>query len=325
MKRLALRALLIPAYGLAALGTAAAYLHFSVGIVAGFDGIAQGRYFLGPILSILSALAVLALWRVWSIGARLWRYGAYASASPQARRYDAAGVAAAAATLIGFGAIAKPIYRTEEVLIFGILLGPAAVIAIIAFIRSLYRSQASASATAVGGDDAFVAPLHLADLPGLVCGTAIGLLGIDYLVPRPFSSGWGPCKWTVLYPFHPALWPVERPIAFDGCDDSAQMLCSIGISLSLVCLLAGATAAYIGKSANAARGAVSASLAVAIVLTALSVEVLRAPHPQSIDWVRSIVVSVFIVVGAGWLGYVGGKAATWLWRPGFRSMGRQSS
>ena len=45
-------ALLIPAYGLAALGTAATYLHVSVGIVAGFDGIAKGRYFLGPVLSI---------------------------------------------------------------------------------------------------------------------------------------------------------------------------------------------------------------------------------------------------------------------------------
>lgn len=308
MKRLALRALLIPAYGLAALGTAAAYLHFSVGIVAGFDGMAKGRYFLGPILSILCVLAALALWRVWSIGVRLWRYGAYAHASPQTCRYDAAGAVAAAATLFGFVAIAKPIYRTEEVIIFAVLLGPAAVLAILAFIRSLYPSQTNALAAAAGEgrDGVFVAPLHLADLPGLVCGTAIGLLGIDYLVPRPVS-GWGPCKWTVFYPLHPNSWPVERATVFDACNDSAMMVCWIGIPLSLVCLLTGATAAYIGRNANAVSAAAAASIAVAVVLTALSIEVLSAPHPQSIAWVQSFVVGVFIVVGAGWLGYVGGK------------------
>jgi hypothetical protein len=42
-------------------------------IVAGVDGMPQGRYFLGLALSILSLLAIFALWRVWSIGARIWR------------------------------------------------------------------------------------------------------------------------------------------------------------------------------------------------------------------------------------------------------------
>jgi len=266
-------ALLIPAYGLAALGTAAAYLHFSFGIVAGFDGIAKGRYFLGPLLSILSALAVVALWRVWLIGARLWRYGAYINALPRDGRYDAAGVVSAVIALVGFGAIAQPIYRTVEVIVFGILLTPAVVLATVALVRGRSHSQTNASDTAVDESAAatFNAPLRLADLPGLVCGTSIALLGIVYLVPRPIS-GWGPCNWTVFYPLYQDLWPVERTLVFDACDDGAGIVWVIGVSLSLVCLVSGNLAAYIGKNANAVRGAASAAIAVAVVLTALSIE-----------------------------------------------------
>ncbi len=309
-------ALLIPAYGLAALGTAVAYLHFSFGIVAGFDGIAKGRYFLGPVLSILSALAVVALWRVWLIGARLWRYGAYINALPRDGRYDAAGVVSAVIALVGFGAIARPIYRTVEVIVFGILLTPAVVLATVALVRGRSHSQTNASDTAVDESAATTcnAELRLADLPGLVCGTSIALLGIFYLVPRPIS-GWGPCKWTVFYPLYQDLWPVERPLVFDACDDGAGMVWVIGVSLSLVCLVSGYLAAYIGKNANAVRGAASAAIAVAVVLTALSIERLGSPHPIYIGWVRSFIVGVLIVVGAGWLGYVGGKRAMLFRRP----------
>jgi phage tail sheath protein FI len=317
MKRLALRALLIPAYGLAALGTAAAYFHFSASIVAGVDGIAHGRFFLGPALSILSFVAMLALWRMWSIGARLWRHGSYVITSPQDARYDLPGVVAAAGALMGFAAIAKPIHRTEEVGVFGVLLSPAALLALTAFVISFFRSQVNTPVGAKSDDAAsvFVARLRLSDLPGIVCGTAIGLLGIYYAVPRPVS-GWGPCNWTVFFPLYPDSWPVERPIAFDACDDSVITLCCIGIPLSLVCLVSGATAARIGKNPNAVRAAAAASISVAVVLMTLSMDVLGAPHPQTIAWVHSLIVGFFIVVGAGWLGYVGGQKAIRLGRRG---------
>jgi hypothetical protein len=256
------------------------------------------------------------LWRVWLIGIRLWRYGAYLNALPRDRRYDAAGVVAAVIALVGFGAMAQPIYRTLEVIVFGILLAPAAVLATAAFVRGRSHSPTNASDTAIDESAvaAFKAPLHLADLPGVVCGTSIALLGIFYLVPRPIS-GWGPCKWTVFYPLYEDLWPIERPLVFDACDDGVGMVLVISVALSLVCFVSGNLAAYIGKNANAVRGAASAALAVAIVLSALSIEVLGLPHPIYIGWVRSFIVGVLIVVGAGWLGYAGGKRTMPFRRP----------
>lgn len=313
MERSTPRTLLIPAYGLAALGTPVTYFYLSAGLIAGIDGIAQGSYFLGSILSILSVLALLALFRVWAIGARLWRYGRYANASPQTRRYDAAGVVAATAALIGFSAIAKAIGRATEVIFFGILLGPAAVLAITAFIRGRTKSQVDASAVAMGADTDFFPRVHVLDLLGLVCGTVICVLAIDYLVPRP-TSGWGHCKWTWLYPIHAPLWPTEPLVMFDGCNRGSEMYFLLGLSLSFVCLLAGAIAAYIGRRVNPRRGAVATSLAVAMVFVVLIADVLRNPH-EYLSWARSIILAVLVVVGSGCVGYMGGQAARGLWRP----------
>ena len=303
-KRLALRWLLVPVYGLAALGTASAYLHFVVGTIAGVDGITKGRYFLGAVLSILCLLAVLALCRVWLIGARLWRFGAYTNASSRDRTWDAAGVASAAAALVGFIIIAKPIFRVEEVWLYGILLAPAALLSIIAFLWSVYVPRSSVPAGMNDGAGS-AATLRLADLPGLICGTAFGLLGIYYLVPRPIS-GWGPCDWTVFYPLYPDLWPVERPMVFDACSNDAMTLGVVSIVLSLICVVAGGVAAAIGRNANAVRGAATSVVVVAAALTRLVVTVKSNRGAEYYGWVESFIVAVLIVAGAGWLGYLGG-------------------
>lgn len=301
MQRLAMRALLIPVYGLAGFGTAAAYLHFVVGSIAGFDGIAKGRYVLGPVLSLLCLLAAFALWRLWSIAGRLGRYGAYINASLKDRKYDAAGLAAAGAALIGFVAIAKAIHRADEVAFFSILLVPAACLAINAFLWSTAEPATPASRSA--------ATLRLTDLPGLVCGTAIGLLGVYYLVPLP-RSGWGVCEWSVFYPLSSNLWPVERGEVFDACSESAWTLSIISGVLSLVCLIVGAFAAAIGRNANADRGARAAAIVVAVVLARLAVQMSDTPDAPYIAWVESLIAGVLIVLGAAWLGYVGGKRGT---------------
>jgi hypothetical protein len=299
MKRMAVRSLLTPVYALAVLGTAPAYLHFVAGSIAGFDGITKGRYFLGPVLSLLCVLAAFALWRTWSIGGRLWRYGAYINASPKDRSYDAAGLAAASAAFIGFVAIAKAIHRADEVIVFSVLLVPAACLASIAFLRS---KSVNGSADGVRS----AATLKLVDLPGLVCGTAVGLLGIYYLVPVPIS-GWGACDWTVFYPLYPDLWPVRRLEVFDACSNDVWTLTVISGVPSLVCLVAGTLAAAIGRNANAERGALAAAIVVAFVLVRLAVQMSDTPTAPHIGWVHSLIAGVLIVLGAAWLGYVGGK------------------
>ena len=312
MKRLALRVLLVPVFGFAAFGTAAAYLHFAVGAVAGFDGIAKGKYLLGPLLSVLCVLAAVALWRVWLIGARLWRYGAYINTSPKDRCYDAAGLAAAAATFSGFVVIAKAIERPAEVIYFSIVLAPAACLAIIAFLWSLYAPRTNAPS----GDATDTAPgvgrVGPADLPGLLCGTAIGLLGVYYVVPRP-RSGWGVCDFTVFYPLRPDLWPVARMITFDTCAADVVTLSIISSVLSCVCLVAGALAAAIGTKANAGRGARAAAIVVAVTLATLAIQASVTPDAPYLGWVESTVAGLLIVVGAAWLGYVGGiRGARWI-------------
>ncbi|HKS57790.1 MAG TPA: hypothetical protein VJS12_21005 [Steroidobacteraceae bacterium] len=307
MKELALRLLLVLVLGLAALGTAPAYLHFAVGAVAGFDGVREGRYVLGPLLSMLSVLAAFALWRVWLICGRLWRDGAYVNVSLRDRSYDAAGLGATVAAVIGFLAIAKAIHRADVVIFFGILLVPAAFTASIAFFVGAFAPRADAQSDA----PASPSRSQLADLPGLVIGTAAGLLGVYFLVPRP-RSGWGPCDFTVFYPLHSELWPVEPVMMFDNCATDAITLSIVSGVLSLICLAAGALAAAIGRNANAARGARAAAIVVAVVLTTLAIQRSDTPDAPYLGWLESFIAGALIVVGAGWLGFVGGiRGARW--------------
>lgn len=303
MQRAAMRALFIPLYGLAGLGTAAAYMHFVTGAIAGFDGIIKGRYFLGPVLSVLCLLGAFALWRVWSIGGRIWRYGAYVHASPKDYKYDRAGMAAAGAAFIGFVAIANAIHRTEEFVIFGILLMPATCLAIITFLW--ITSDPSASVDDVDNARS-AAGLKLADLPGLICGAALGLYAVYRFVPVPMS-GWGPCDWTIFYPLNSDLWPYERPETFDACDDGAWSLTLITSVLSLVCLVAGAAAAVIGKNENSRRGTWAAGIVVAVVLARLAIQMSEVPTPWHMGWVETVIAGALIVVGAAWVGDIGGE------------------
>jgi hypothetical protein len=305
MQRAAMRALFIPVYGLAGFGTMAAYMHFVTGAIAGFDGIAQGRYFLGPVLSLLCLLGGFALWRVWSIGGRIWRYGAYTNASPKDHAYDRAGVAAAGAAFIGFVAITSAIYRGDELVYFGILLMPATCLAIITFLW--IKSEPSPASASQNADDVRSAVgLRLADLPGLVCAALLGLYGVYRFVPLPMG-GWGACEWTVFYPLRSGLWPVQRLEIWDACSDSAWTLCLITSVLSLVCLVVGALAAVIGKNANAARGAWAAAIVVAAVLARLAIQKSDTPDAPYLGWMESLIAGVFIVVGAAWVGYAGGR------------------
>jgi hypothetical protein len=306
MQRAAMRGLFVPVYGLAGLGTAAAYMYFVTGALAGIEGIAQGRYFLGPVLSLLCLLGAFALWRVWSIGGRIWRYGAYLNASPQDHRYDRAGVAAAAVAFVGFVATTSAIHRGEDVAIFSILLMPATCLAIITFLWiTSDPSPAPAGIEESTDDIRYAAGLKLADLPGLVCGIALGLFGVYRYVPVP-SSGWGPCDWTIFYPLGSGLWPYERGEIWDACSDGASTLSAIGGMLSLVCLIAGALAAVAGRIANARRGTWAAGIVVAVVLVRLAVQRVET-SPAYVGWVESVIVGVLIVMGAAWVGYVGGK------------------
>jgi hypothetical protein len=307
MQRAAMRALFIPIYGLAGFGTMAAYMYFVTGAIAGFEGIAKGKYFLGPSLSLLCVLGAFALWRVWSIGGRIWRHGAYLHASPRDHRYDGAGVIAAGAAFIGFVAIASAIYSVEEVAIFSILLMPATCLAIITVLWITSEPSPAPAGTNESADDIlYAAGLKLADLPGLVCGIALGLFGVYRYVPLPFS-GWGQCDWTIFYPLHSGVWPYDRSEIRDACSEGVSTLSAIGGMLSLVCLIAGALAAVVGRNANARRGTWSAGIVVAIVLVRLAIQRVDQTPARDVDWVESVIAGVLIVMGAAWVGYVGGK------------------
>jgi hypothetical protein len=315
MMHLAVRALLTPFYGLAAFGTASAYSYFVVGAIAGVEGVAKGRYFLGPLLSILSVTGAFALWRVWLIGGRMWRDGSYDKASSEDRRYDAAGLIAAVAAFVGLAAIASSIHRGAEVMFFGILLGPAVALASLVFISNL--PWLPRVPTGAEPDRAqvisFRSTFKLADLPGILCGTALGLLGIQYLVPRP-QSGWGPCDWSVFYPLYQELWPRQRLEVFDACNGGVGSLSVIGLVLMLVCVITGAVAAAIGRTANAARGAWAVAIVIVITLAQLLIQKMGTPVAPYVGWIESLVAGVFIAAGATWLGYVGGLCGM-RWRP----------
>lgn len=313
MKRLALRVLLTLLYGFAAIGTPPAYLHLAAGTFAGLEGIAEGKYFLGALLWALSLLALFAMWSLWSIGRCLWRHGAYTNAAREDRVNDARGLLCAWIALVGFNAIAAPLYRTDEVFGFSVLLAPAAVLATVAFFWSMRHERTGSPGDLSDASDVtyFRSLTKLADLPGVVCGVTIGLLGVFYLVPRP-RSGWGSCDWTVLYPLHGSLWPVERPMIFDACSDDVWTLTFISSALSIVCLIAGASAAAIGKNASARRGAYAAAIVVTFVLARLVIHVSQTPDGPYIAWLSTLTVGAFVVAGGAWLGLVGGwRGALW--------------
>jgi hypothetical protein len=256
---------------------------------------------------MLCLLGAFALWRVWSIGGRIWSYGAYMNASPKDHRYDAAGCAAVAAAFVGFVAIVNVIHRAAEVVFFSILLLPAASLAVITFLWIRSDPAAGSAGMNEGADGVrSTAGLKLADLPGVACGTAIGLLGVYYLVPLP-RSGWGVCEWTVFYPLFPDLWPIERGEIFDACSESAWTLSIIGSVLSLACLFAGAVAAVIGRNANSDRGAWAAAIVVAFVLARLALQVSVTADAPYVGWTESLMAGALIVWGAAWLGHAGGR------------------
>jgi hypothetical protein len=282
-------------------------MHFATGAIAGFEGIAQGRFFLGPLLSLLCVLGAFALWRVWAIGGRIWRYGAYVNASPKEHRYDRAGVAAAGAAFIGFVAISGAIHRGEEVAIFSVLLMPATCLATITFLWiTSDPSPAPARLDEEADNMRHATGLKLADLPGLVCGIALGLYGVYRYVPLPIS-GWGACDWTIFYPLESGLWPYERGEVWDACSDGVATLSAIGGMLSLVCLIGGALAAVVGRNANARRGTWAAGIVVAVVLVRLALQRIDQTPALGVGWVESVIAGVLIVMGAAWVGYVGGK------------------
>ena len=209
---------------------------------------------------------------------------------------------AASAAFIGLVAIGGAIYRGGEVAFFSILLMPATCLAIITILWITSGTSPAQSADEVRAS----AGLQLTDLPGLVCGTALGLYGVYRFVPLPMS-GWGACDWTVFYPLRPDLWPHQRPEIYDACSDDALTLCLITSVLSLVCFAVGAVAAAIGRNANPGRGARAAAIVVAVVLARLAIQKSDTPDAPYLGWVESLIAGVFFVVSAAWVGYVGGK------------------
>jgi len=324
MQRPAMRALFIPIYGLAGFGTLAAYIYFGTGVIAGIEGVTDGRYFLGPVLSLLCALGAFALWRVWSICGPCWVYGAYMNASPKDYRYDRAGLAAASAAFIGFVAISDAI-DPGAVMFFSFVLMPATCLAILTFLWITSDPSPPPTRVSEGTNDRPTsASLKLADLPGVVCGAVLGLYGVYRYVPLP-TAGMGFCDWTHFYPLGSWLWPYDRSEVFDGCSDGASMVTGMGGVLSIVCMIAGAAAAVIGRNANALRGAWATGIVVAIVLARLAIQTGFAVDAPHVSWVVSAIVGVLIVFAVARVGYIGGRRGVELRRRLFDRTGALSS
>lgn len=314
-KRAAMRMLLTPIFGLAAIGTPSAYLFLAGGIFAGLEGIAGGKYFFGALLCGLSLLASWALWKLWSSGALLWRHGAYTNVARDQRVNDGLGLLGACIALAGFIAMSEALYRTSEVIMFSVLLAPAVLLVATALLWGAVQGgrddSRGSSDLADPAELRYGMKLKLADLLGVACGAAIGLAGVFYVVPRPIS-GWGPCDWTAFYPLYGPLWPQERPIVFDACSDDALTLTFISIVLSIVCLIAGAFAAAIGPGGSPRRGAWAAAIAIALVLAKLTIQVSLTPSGPYIAWVSTLAIGASVVLGAAWLGHLGGRrGARW--------------
>jgi hypothetical protein len=228
------------------------------------------------------------------------------NASPKDYRYDRAGMAAAGAAFIGFVAISAAIDR-GGVLFFSFVLMPATCLAILTFPWITSDPSSPPARSSEGANDRPTsAGLTLADLPGVVCGAVLGLYGVYRFVPLPVS-GMGICDWTLFYPLESGLWPYDRSEVFDGCSDGASMVSMICGVLSIVCVIAAAAAAVIGRNANALRGAWATGIVVAVVLARLAIQRGFAPGAQHVGWVASAIVGALIVLAVAWLGYVGGR------------------
>jgi hypothetical protein len=133
------------------------------------------------------------------------------------------------------------------VLFFSFVLMPATCLAILTLLWITSDPSSPPARSSEGANDRPTsAGLALADLPGVVCGAVLGLYGVYRFVPLPVS-GMGICDWTLFYPLESGLWPYDRSEVFDGCSDGASMVSMICGVLSIVCVIAAAAAAVIGK------------------------------------------------------------------------------
>ncbi len=308
-----LRIPLAPVYALAAIGTPAAYIHLTVGVFAGLEGIAGGNYVLGAALAALSILALFALWRMWSIGRRAWNQGAYAIADRGGFILDVRGLLSAWIAFPAFYWLAEALYRSPEIIVLATLLGPAMVMATLVFAWAIVRQHTGAcSADKIDENTRFdtsSSPPKLDDLPGIACGVAVGLLGIYYFVPLP-HSGWGPCDLSIFFPRLQSLWPTERPVIFDSCSKDILTIVIITSALSLVCIVTGAIATAVGRLKAPKRGLLSAAFVVAFFLTLFAAAAWVSPDGPFIAWLGTIALGSSLVAGAAMLGYLGGAMVT---------------
>jgi hypothetical protein len=302
-KRMALRALLAPTFGLMAVGTPAAYMYFSAGVLAGFQGVGKGEYFLGVVLSLLSLAALYAIWTVWSLGRELWIRGTHVRPARN-RLKDALGLLCAWIAFASFVALGESLYRVEEVIVFSVLLMPAVVLASAAVLWATLQGRSGSSsdslgnvfpATAVGSTT-----MKLPDLPGVLSGIAITVLAIAFLVPRP-TSGWGLCDLSIVFPMTGGLFLTERFESFDGCSTGIGYLTVLCGALSLVCFIAGAFTAATRRMAASRSGASAVAIAMACAMLTL---VWRA---RFVEWPATLVVGIAAFAGATWVGYLGGR------------------
>jgi hypothetical protein len=295
------RALMVVIHGPMVIVTPGAYLQLTAGAIAVVDGFREKHALLAILLLCFSLLGLHALWSVWSVSTRLWRYGAYALTHAEQRRRDLLGLVTAWTAMLGFAAIAKPIFRIPEVVMLSVAFGPALVLTSLFVLGSRAhpseepeRSQRSVG-TKSGAIGAFL---------GTVCGVAVASLGISYFIPQS-GSGWGPCPWWwTLFPMEGSLWPTERPIAFDGCETHLPYQTIMFGVASVIFWISGATTA-VGK-ASRQLAALAAAIPATTALVWVTLPHLSLPPGHTDEWLSTILVGVAVVLWAARLGYLGG-------------------
>jgi hypothetical protein len=291
-----MRALMAVTHGLMFIATPGAYLQLTGGAVAAVAGFREGHALLAGLLLGFSIIGLHGLWSVWSVSARLWNYGAYVLPHGRQRRRDIRGLVAASVALLGFAAIARPIFRMPEVVALSVALGPALVLTSVVVLLSQARTldEPRQFPMSVGA-----APNEIAALLGMVCGVAAALLGIAYLIPAA-PSGWGPCAWPILFPIEGYLWPTERPYIADACATGLPYQATMFGVASVVFWMAGIITTAVGRTVQAPLAALAAALA---ATAALVWATLLRVH---VDWLSTIGVGLAIVFWAARLGYLGG-------------------